>query len=829
MTFALLNHPFFAAARLERSFPLERIRAVRWVAGIAAAAFAAGAFITTDDTLFGVALISFGAWWASTLLARFIRFYQGRSINPLPANPDAIPPGIEAHWPWYLEFSAASTLSASRDFDALGAPKELLDRLLSSPLGDFFFRRTAIDRRAFLAELERAYPAGGPPEFRFSDVVWAAVRAAIGRGHRAILSADFLAALAGLDRTLARLLMAHGLNPTDVDYLAHWFTIAAEHTRPQPFTERLAERSGIGKTWAYGYTPFLDRKSAPIQIASHDELHIIAHQKAIGQLEEALSKSQAANAMVIGEPGVGKMSVVKGFADRVYEGRSRPLLNYRRVRRLAMEEIVGEPTPGGMAAAFERLFGEVEAAGNIILVIEDIELYLAPGAGGAVAEAMLPFLRSPRVKVIGLTTPAGYASSAAAHPAVGALFAEIRLEEPDEETVMLILADAALAAERKHGALILYPALKKIFESCLHYLAGTPFPEKAIALLEETFLASGQGAGNAIGPDAVLRVLERKFGAVLGAVEARERTLLVNLEAELHRRVVDQEEAISAIADAMRRKRAGVAAGGKPIGTFLFLGPTGVGKTETAKALAEAYFGSEERMLRFDMAEYQNPGDLDRLIGSPAANAVGRLATEVRAHPFSLLLLDEIDKVHPNILNLFLRILDEGRATDAFGKPIDFTNAIIIATSNAGSEFIRESLAAGVAYDELRRQLVDAVLRAQAFRPEFLNRFDAVVVYKFLAPADVRRVAELLLKSLQKRIEAQGYSLAWSPEALDWLAEHGYATVFGGRELRRVIQDRIEAQIAKDILAGKYRKGETIAVAVPSDQPPAVDLNPPPA
>lgn len=821
MSLDSLNHPFFTAARLERSYPIGRIRPLKRLAGVAAAAFGAGAFITAGDAIFAVALFCLSAWWVLVLWARFLSFYEGTSITPLPASIGHIPAGIEKYWPWYLDFSTAVVFSgggglpAEAGFSALESPPELLGRIFSSPFGDFFFLRTGIERRAFLGELERAYPAGGPPAFRFSDVLAAAVRSSASRGHRALLPADFLSAIAAIDRTFSRLLIAHGLAEKDLDYLGHWFSIAGEHHRPKSFTERLAESAGVGKTWAYGYTPFVDRVSAPIRAASGDELHVVAHKKAIGELEEALARSEAANAMVIGEPGVGKMSVVKGFADRVAGGRSFPSLNYRRVRRLEMEEIVGEPAGGGIAANFERLFGEVGAAGHLILIIEDIELYLGPGAGGAAAEAILPFLRSPRVKVIGLTTPAGYTASLGAHSSIGPLFAEIRLEEPDEETVMLILIDAALAAEQKYGVRIDYPVLKKVYESALHYLAGTPFPEKAITLLEETILAAG-AAGAAISPEAVSQVLARKFGAVAGAVGEGERSLLVDLEAKLSRRVVEQGEAIRAIADAIRRKRAGVASGSKPVGTFLFMGPTGVGKTETAKALAEVYFGSEERMIRLDMAEFQNPGDIGRLIGSPAENAAGRLASEIRAHPFSLLLLDEIEKAHSSILNLFLRILDEGRATDAFGKPIDFTNAIIIGASNAGSEFIRQALAAGMSYPDLQRQLVDTVLRERIFLPEFLNRFDAVIVYTPLAPTAVRRVAELLLKDLEKRIEAQGYSLVWSPAALDWLVEKGYSPVFGGRELRRVMQDTIEASIAKDILAGKYRKGETIAVAVPS-------------
>ncbi|MBU6415038.1 ATP-dependent Clp protease ATP-binding subunit [Patescibacteria group bacterium] len=573
--------------------------------------------------------------------------------------------------------------------------------------------------------------------------------------------------------------------------------------------------AGIGKTWAYAYTPFLDRHSEPVRVSSKDELHIFAHAKEIRELEEALVKSASANAVVIGEPGVGKMSVVRGLAKKIREGKSLPQLNYRRVMKLVMADVLAEKTFGGVEEKLARLFREAEGAGNVILVIEDIEQYFMPNLATHLTEAFLPFLRSSRIKIIGLTASEGYERSIAEHSALATLFHPIRVVEPDEETMMAILADAALEQEKRFKIVILYSALRAVYALSKRFIPDMPFPEKAVVLLEETFIAGRERGAGIIKPDMVSLVLERKFGRAVSGVGEKEKEILAHLEEKLHEQVINQEEAIRAIADAMRRKRAGVAAGNKPVGSFLFLGPTGVGKTETAKALARTYFGSEDAMIRVDMSEYQNSSDAHRLIGSRESGDAGYLSEKIRARPFSLLLLDEIEKAHPNILNLFLRILDEGSATDGYGKKLDFTNAFVIATSNAGAELIRESLASGIAYGDVQKKLVDEVLRQNIFRPEFINRFDAVIVYSPLSNGHVQKVAELMLKSLALRLEQEGYHLVWDASVILWLAERGYSPVFGARELKRVIQEKIESRIAKEILENKYKKGDTISIAPP--------------
>ncbi|MBI2639397.1 MAG: ATP-dependent Clp protease ATP-binding subunit [Candidatus Sungbacteria bacterium] len=807
------KHPFFIAARIERLIPLRRIAHPR-NAVAAAIIFILGVYLVSGHpALLGFLLLMLATFLFFYLWSQFIRMYAGRGLAILSGDfesaGDAMAPD---EWPYYLAFSSATILSGINDHDDT---EELIRNFLERGFGKFLFGRLGIERTEFLLELKSKHKETGH-EFRinFLELIKEAARAALKNGHSFITPADILSAIGFLDKTFLQILIAREVAPKDFDYAMHWFDIAEEHGKHRTFLERLESSPGIGKEWAFGYSPFLDRRSREITVRSGEELHILAHKKEISALEEALSKDSTANAVLIGEPGVGKMTIVKGLARKIGEGKSVPVLNYRRVRKLAMEDILTEKTVGGIEETLGRIFRDAEIAGNVILVIEDIEQYITPGLATNLMELLLPFLRSSRIKIIGLASDSGYAKSVAEHPVIGTLFHEIKIGEPDEEAVILILEDTALFLERKYKRNILYPAIKKIYELASRLITDAPFPEKGISILEEVFAsARSSGEYGSIAADVVERLFERKFGAKIGEVGAPEKETLVDLENRLHRRVVNQEEAIRAISDAIRRKRTGISAGSKPAGSFLFLGPTGVGKTETAKALAEAYFGAEERMIRFDMSEYQAPDDLGRLIGSLESRSAGILAEKVRANPFSLLLLDEVEKAHPNILNLFLQILDEGRATDAYGKKIDFTNTIIIATSNAGAELIRRLLNEKVPYAEIKKQLLDEVFRSRVFSPEFINRFDGVIVYVPLGRREVRMIAELMLGALKKRLEGEGYGLQWGEELLDWLAEKGYSEVFGGRELRRVIQERIESQIAKDILAGKYKKGELIKLS----------------
>jgi len=288
---------------------------------------------------------------------------------------------------------------------------------------------------------------------------------------------------------------------------------------------------------------------------------------------------------------------------------------------------------------------------------------------------------------------------------------------------------------------------------------------------------------------------------------------LLNLEDLLHQRIINQEEAIKEVASSLRRARSDISVRTGPMGTFLFLGPTGVGKTETAKALAAIYFGDEERIVRLDLSEYQSPKDIDRLIGSSQEQSF--FVNQVRETPFALVLLDEIEKANPNILNLFLRILDEGFMTDGLGRKISFLNTVIIATSNAGYQIILSAIEKNVEMPKIKENLLDYVFENGIFRPEFVNRFDAVVVFKSLTKDNLLGIADLLLQKLKKNLMEKGIELAITDPLKEEIVKLGYDPVFGARQMRRIIQDKVENVLASGLLSGELKRGVKVEIQVP--------------
>ena len=797
-----MNSISLLAAKFENTFSHHTTRIIQRI----------GAFILFLDSLFYIiykadiflAIFLFLFAFVATLFlwTRFVNYYRSA---PPPYTPS---PELDA-----------DTLIGCIDFEALRIfaqkeswnPHDILISLFDSPAKTFFINRLELDEKKLRAILQ--VPLVLAHDAKEMTLISAAALAKESR-HEKIELSDILLSAVSLSQPFRQLILQEGFQPKDIEYTAVWYKNTLQHERSSLLT-RLEHSYGIGKTWAFAFTPILNRFSRPItfQSADGEDLHIIIHSNEIGMTEEALAKSAAANALIVGEPGLGAMTIVKGLAERIARGQSFGIINYKRIIQLKLELIFGQENFGDIVSTITHIFHEAERAGNTIIVIDDIENYLSAQSKMNISEILIPFLKSTTVKIIGITNGTGFGRGTIENPELYSLFEKIELKEPDEQSVMRILIDTAIHKERHGLPVITYAALEKIYELSARYIADRPFPEKAIDLFEDTAIyMKSIGEKKSMRKEHVEAVIERKIKLPVGDIERGETDKLIHMEERLHARVVDQVEGISAIADAMRRSRTGLSSGKKPIGSFLFLGPTGVGKTETAKALAEIYFGNEERMIRFDMSEYQKISDLQRLIGSMEMREPGLMVNAIRENPLSLILLDEIEKAHPNILNLFLQILDEGHCTDAFGKRADFKNAIIIATSNAGAEFIHEALSQNTPYEELQKTLVDTVLKSGVFRPEFLNRFDRVVIFKPLSKDDTAQVAKLLLKALGKRITQQGYGFKISEETPQKLAEAVAGSVFGARELRRLIQDSIESKIAKDLLAGTYKKGDTIII-----------------
>jgi len=368
-----------------------------------------------------------------------------------------------------------------------------------------------------------------------------------------------------------------------------------------------------------------------------------------------------------------------------------------------------------------------------------------------------------------------------------------------------------LELEYKYKMLILYPTIREIVNLTGRYMPSLPFPKKALDVLDEVVVYVQGKKEKVVFPHHVSEVVSTKTEIPLGKMESKEKETLLNLENLIHQRIVNQEEAVRQISIAMRRARAGLSSKKRPMGTFLFLGPTGVGKTETSKALAQIYFGSEDKMIRLDMSEFQAISDIPRLVGAVSPIEMqGLLTTPVRESPFSLVLLDEIEKSHPNILNLFLQVFDEGHITDGQGRKVMFTNTIIIATSNAAADMIFKEVESGKPVD--RQELIGSLIEKGTFKPEFINRFDATVIFHPLSKDNLMQIAQLLLGGLQKSLKEKEIDFEITESLKSEIVELSYKPEFGAREMRRVIQDKVENSIAQALLSDKIQKGDKIQV-----------------
>ncbi|KKU07556.1 MAG: Chaperone, Hsp100 family, ClpC-type [Candidatus Magasanikbacteria bacterium GW2011_GWA2_45_39] len=383
----------------------------------------------------------------------------------------------------------------------------------------------------------------------------------------------------------------------------------------------------------------------------------------------------------------------------------------------------------------------------------------------------------------------------------------VHVEEPETNEAIQILQAKSGTIEYKNNVFLSYGALEAAVTLSHSYIHDRYLPEKALEVIGEaaTGARSQKGKNHLVTAEDVARVVSEKSKVPVQSVTVEETDKLLNLETEMHKRVIGQEEAVKVVAAALRRARAELHSKKRPIANFLFIGPTGVGKTELAKTLAEVYFGREDLMIRLDMSEYQNSSDTARLIGTTNESGTGVLTEAVKTSPASLILLDEIEKAHPNILNIFLQVMDDGRLTDSTGHTIDFTNSIIIATSNAGADHIQEQMRAGMPFADIQKDLLHGGLN-QYFKPEFINRFDGVVVFKPLEKMEIKQIAVLMLKGIARGLEEKGLGFEFTDAALNELADAGFDPVYGARPLRRAIQEKVENPLSEFILRGGWQR-----------------------
>jgi len=734
----------------------------------------------------------------------------------------------------YLNFEPAKAVyqsikfCGSRDIPEINSDILFYFLLIDNPELNFIFSRLLLDLKEIknilkneLSKIRSQKTTERRKTFSsdFQETILEAIKISQDKEKEKTGKGDILTALAKKNSFFQKILLETGLKAEDIENLVYWLEELEEKIeRNKRFWdyENLLKKGTLAKEWLAGYTITLDQYSIDWTESIRKNLpEIIGHQKEIAETERILSGREINNVLLVGEPGTGRKSIVSAIAKKSLLGQSLTEVNYKKVVELDLPRLFAQlVNPEEIDFTLNKIFQEAVSAGNIILVINDFHNFVSqlprPGIID-ISGILTKYLHLPEFQIIAITDPSGFHQYIEQNSSILSLFEKVEISEISLRETLLLLENLTLFLERKHKIFVSYPALREIISLTEKYLSALPFPEKAMELLDETVIyVAKQTKEKIILPSHVDKIFREKTEIPVGEVVNKEKEILLNLENLIHQRIINQEEAVLEISNALRRARAEITIRKGPMGCFLFLGPTGVGKTETSKALAEIYFGSEEKMIRLDMSEFQAIEDIPRLVGVPGKE--GLLITPVRENPFSLVLLDEIEKAHLNILNLFLQVFDEGHLTDGWGRKIDFKNTIIIATSNAGAEIIWEDIKKDKKLNLVKEELLSYLFREKIFRPEFINRFDGVVIFKPLSKENLLKIAELMLQKLKKNLLEKGIEFVVSESLKKKIVELGYNPVFGAREMRRVIQEKVENVLASALLANQIKKGDKIEI-----------------
>lgn len=636
-----------------------------------------------------------------------------------------------------------------------------------------------------------------------------------------------------VDRYLAQL----GLGRDDIVSGLRWLT------RVMRIIARTDEKKyfgGLARDWTAGYTPTLNHvgRNLTVEVESgaayHGDTNI--RESIIDEMIAVLAQPGRSSVALVGEDGIGKTLTVFSLAEKMLKGESKALQFQQVVMLDASALLASAQGQGQLEQLLLQIIGEAIHAKNIILFLDEAQLFFSEGTGSLdLSNVLLPILQSNSLRMILAMTPQNWQRITARNSSLTNLISYQAIKEPSESETIHMLEDETLLLEYRSGSntqlRIMYQALQAAYKLSGRYVQDLAYPGRAIELLKTSL---NHAEGSLVTANSVATAVEATYGVKVSQAQGPESEQLLNLEEDLHKRMINQTRAVKVVADALRRARAGVANQSRPIGTFLFLGPTGVGKTELTKALAAVYFGGQDQMVRVDMSEYSQNTDVERLLDGGTGNTASTFLGQVRLQPFTVVLFDEIEKAHPDVLNLFLQLLDEGNLTDTQGRKVSFKDSIIIATSNAGADKIRAEIEAGRKLEDFEKPFQDELINSGQFRPEFLNRFDEIVLFRPLTPEELRQVVQLLLADVNKTIADKKVTLELTPAAVDVMVQKGYDPRLGARPMRRMMQRSVENVVAKRLLAGAIQPGEVVKLDVadleveaPAQQNPVPPTSPP--
>lgn len=600
------------------------------------------------------------------------------------------------------------------------------------------------------------------------------------------------------------------LQEDDIMRGINWFNHLRALIEASP--KKSKKQGGIGRDWSFGWIPNLSRFGQNISESGVAESEV--RKDVIDQIVAALSGGRGTIAL-IGSTGVGKTDVVYQLAGRLMsDSKDVPdALRYHQVFKLDATRLLSiANAPGQIEGLIQELLSEAYTAKNIIICLDNAQAFFEEGIGSVdITNVLLPIFEAGRLPIILTIDEQRFLQISKRTPALAAALNRINLIPTNEADTLKVLEAQLPLLEFTRKVTYMYQALRESYVLSQRYVYDIAMPGQALSLLES---AAEYAESGIVTARSVNLAIEKTIGVKTNVVDDEtERETLLNLESLIHERMIGQARAVTVVSDALRRARSGVRNQKRPVGTFMFLGPTGVGKTELAKALAAVYFGGEANIIRLDMNEFVSSNDVARLIADGTEDA-SSLTARVMKQPFSVVLLDEIEKAHSSVLSTLLQLLDEGILRDAKNREVSFRDTIVIATSNAGADRIQEYLHRGYQLEQFEEKFVDELISSNLFHPEFLNRFDEIVVFAPLGKPELQKVVDLIMLEVNKNLDTQKVTVSVTQEAKEYLVEAGYDPRLGARPMRRVVQKAVENTVAKLMLAKQVQPGGSIEITL---------------